>query len=47
MSGESTAVDPSDFIDAEVIKQRLEALDKKLDEIIGRLEAIAASLSAY
>ena len=43
----SDQVDPGEFADAEVIKARLEVLEAKLDEIIGRLEAIAASLSTY
>ena len=40
------AGDPIGFIDAEVLKEKIEALDEKLDEIIGRLEAIEASLDS-
>ena len=35
---------PNDFNDSEIIKAKLEALDAKLDKIIGRLEALQASL---
>ena len=35
---------PAEFVDAEVIKQKLESIEAKLDEIIGRLEAIEATL---
>ena len=40
----SDKVDPGEFADAEVIKARLEALEEKLDTIIGHLEAIEASI---
>ena len=32
-----------EFIDSEIIKEKLEALDAKLDKIIGYLEALQAS----
>ena len=37
-------VRPEGFIDSEIIKEKLEALDAKLDKIIGFLEALRASL---
>lgn len=35
---------PADFVDAEVIKAKLEALTEVIEEMNGRLEAIQASL---
>ena len=35
---------PEGFIDSEIIKAKLEALDAKLNKIIGRLEALQSSL---
>ena len=37
---------PADFVDAEVIKTRLEAILESLARIEGRLEALEAMLSA-
>ena len=41
---ESLIGSPNDFNDSEIIKAKLEALDAKLDKIIGFLEALQASL---
>ena len=40
----SAKTDPAEFADAEVVKAKLEAIDRKLDTIIGHLEALQASL---
>ena len=36
--------DPAEFADDEVIKARLEAIDAKLDTIIGWLESLVAAI---
>ena len=40
----SAKTDPAEFADAEVIKSRLDDLAAKLDGLIGRLEALQASI---
>ena len=36
--------DPAEFADSEVIKAKLEAIDSKLDRIIGWLESLVAAI---
>ena len=43
MSAE-TQIDPETYADFEVIKERLEAIEAKLDTLIGRIEALQASI---
>ena len=38
------ATDPSGFIDAEVIKSKLEAIEVKIEAIFGYLESLEASM---
>ena len=41
---ESDGLDPVEYTDFEVIKERLEAIEAKLDTLIGRIEALQASI---
>ena len=43
----SAKTDPAEFADAEIIKDKLEKLNAKLDLIIGHLEALQASIGVY
>ena len=40
----SAKTDPAEFADAEVIKAKLEAIESKLDTIIGWLESLVAAI---
>ena len=44
-SGRSSSA-PSDFVDAEVIKTRLEAIEAAVERIEGKLDAVLAALTA-
>ena len=38
---------PADFVDAEVIKARLEAIEAAVERIEGKLDAVLAALSDF
>ena len=44
---EAEGIDPTAFADTEVIKARLEAIEGKVDQVIGHLEAIEAELGSW
>ena len=40
----SDGLDPVEYTELELIKERLEAIEAKLDTLIGRIEALQASI---